>query len=182
MQLSRKFTIAQPIKDSPRLIPAPRAPSPRALLRHFHTLLLVAFCVFDLGALSRFADACDALDLWPLAVLLGLALWSLTSEQLPGSGANLRYVLSLLALSAGLRLFCAMAPLPRLHAATLAIEAYAAATLAGVHPRQRAWSSRGTASRAARPSLPTETLLQRSLGYGLQHAQLSRAACATTMC
>ena len=147
----------------------PVPPPPGALRRHLHAVLLVAFCVFDLIALSRFADACGALDLWPLAVLLGLALWSLTSEQLPGSGANLRYVLSLLALSAGLRLFCAMAPLPRLHAATLAIESYASATLAGVHPRQRAWSSRGTAVLHAL-SLPTETLLQRSLGYGLQHA------------
>ena len=152
-------------------LPDAQAPPPPsgALRRHLHAVLLVAFCVFDLSALSRFADACGALDLWPLAVLLGLVLWSLTSEQLPGSGANLRYVLSLLALSAGLRLCCAMAPLPRLHAMTLAIEAYAAATLVGVHPRQRAWSSRGTAVLHAL-SLPTETLLQRSLGYGLQHA------------
>ena len=149
--------------------PGPAAPSPRALLRHFHALLLVSFCAFDLVALSRFADTCGALDLWPLAALLGLLLWSLTSEQLPGSGANLRYVFALLAISAGLRALAALAPLPRLHAVPLAIETYAAATLAGVHPRQRAWSSRGTAVLHAL-SLPTETLLQRSLGYGLQHA------------
>ena len=147
----------------------PATSSPRALLRHVHALLLVSFCVFDLVALSRFADTCGALDLWPLAALLGLLLWSLTSEQLPGSGANLRYVFALLAVGAGLRALAALVPLPRLHAVPLAIETYAAATLAGVHPRQRAWSSRGTAMLHAL-SLPTETLLQRSLGYGLQHA------------
>lgn len=140
-----------------------------AILRHLHVVLLVAFCAFDLVMLSRFADACDAHNLWPLALLCGLVLWSLTSEQLPGSSANLRYVFTLLALCAGLRAFGALAPLPRLNQATLAIEVYAAATLAGVHPRQRPWSSRGYALLYTL-SLPTETLLQRSLGYGLQHA------------
>lgn len=158
-------------------MPAVQTPVPEAspaampglILRHLHIVLLVGFCVFDLVALSRFADVCDAHNLWPLAVLSGLVLWSLTSEQLPGSGANLRYVFTLLALCAGLRAFSALAPLPRLNQATLAIEGYAAATLAGVHPRQRPWSSRGYALLYTL-SLPTETLLQRSLGYGLQHA------------
>ena len=147
----------------------PAVPPPGALRRHIHAVLLVAFCAIDLSALSRFADVCGALDLWPLAVLLGLVLWSLTSEQLPGSGANLRYVLALLAVGAGLRAFAALAPLPRLRAVPLMIEAYAAATLAGVHPRQRVWSPRSTAVLHAL-SLPTETLLQRSLDCGMQHA------------
>ena len=147
--------------------PAPS--SPHAWLRQFHAVLLVSFCAFDLVAMSRFADTCGALDLWPLAALLGLLLWSLTSEQLPGSGANLRYVFALLAVSAGLRALAALAPLPRLRTVPPVIEAYAAATLAGVHPRQRAWSSRSTAVLHAL-SLPTETLLQRSLDCGMQHA------------
>ena len=152
-------------------IPAPDTSpaSPRsAILHHLYIVLLLAFCAFDLVMLSRFADACDAHNLWPLAVLCGLVLWSLTSEQLPGSSANLRYGFTLLALCAGLRASGAMAPL-RLGQATLAMENYAAATLAGVHPRQRLWSSRGYAFLYTL-SLPTETLLQRSLGYGLQHA------------
>ena len=148
----------------PQTVPAAAVP---AFPRSLQALPLVALCAFDLMALSRFADACGALDLWPLAVLLGLVLWSLTSEQLPGSGANLRYVLALLALGAGLRA-CAAA-LPAISSAAPRIESYAMATLAGVHPRQRAWSPRGHALLHTL-SLPTETLLQRSLGYGLQHA------------
>ena len=151
------------------LVPAAKpAITPGAILRHLHIVLLVAFCAFDLVMLGRFADACDAHNLWPLALLSGLVLWTLTSEQLPGSSANLRYGFTLLALCTALRACGAMTPLPRLNQATQAIEGYAAATLAGVHPRQRSWSSRGYALLYTL-SLPTETLLQRSLGYGLQH-------------
>lgn len=152
--------------SSPDSCPA----SPRSgILPQLYIVLLVAFCAFDLAVLNRFADACDAHNLWLLAVACGLVLWSLTSEQLPGSSANLRYGFTLLALCAAWRACGAMAPLPRLNQATLAIEDYAAATLAVVHPRQRPWSSRGYALLYTL-SLPTETLLQRSLGYGLQHA------------
>lgn len=124
----------------------------------FRTLLLLALCGACAAALSTLADACGALGLWPAAALCALLLWALLGEQLPGSGANLRYVGALLGLSAGLRA-------ARLHRAALGLECYAAATLAG--QRRRQWSPRGHALICAL-STQSDALLQRALGDGLR--------------
>lgn len=122
----------------------------------FRPLLLLALCAACAAALSALADACGALGLWPAAVLCALLLWAKLGEQLPGSGANLRYVGALLGLSAGLRA-------ARLHRAALGLECYAAATLAG--QRRRACSPRGHALICAL-STQSDALLQRVLGDG----------------
>lgn len=131
----------------------------RALLRRLRPLQLLALCTASAAALAQLADGFSAAGLWPGAVLCGLLLWAALGEQLPGSGANLRYVGALLVLGAGLRV-------SRLHRAALGVECYAAATLAG--RRRRDWSPRSYAVICAL-SAQSDTLLQRSLGYGLSH-------------
>ena len=133
-------------------------PPLRALLRRLRPLQPLALCSACAAALSDLADACGALGLWPAAVLCGLLLWALLGEQLPGSGANLRYVGALLGLSAGLRT-------ARLHRAALGVECYAAATFAG--QRRREWSPHGHALICAL-STQSDVLMQRALGDGLR--------------
>jgi hypothetical protein len=128
----------------------------RALLR---PLPLLALCSACAALLSTLADACGALGLWPAAVLSSLLLWALLGEQLPGSGANLRYAGTLLVLGTSLRK-------AHLQRAALQVECYAAATLAG--QRRRDWSPRSHALICAL-SAQSDALLQRSLGYGLSH-------------
>jgi hypothetical protein len=131
----------------------------RPLLRRLRLLQLLALCSACAALLSTLADTCGALGLWPAAMAGALLLWAVLGEQLPGSGANLRYVGALLVLGAGLRAV-------RLPRAALRVECYAAATFAG--QRRRAWSPRGHALICAL-STQSDVLLQRSLGYGLSH-------------
>lgn len=139
---------------------------PRRLLRHLRPLRLLALCSACAAALSMLADACGALGLWPAAMLCGLLLWALLGEQLPGSGANLRYVGVLLVAGAGLRVLGLVLRAPRFGSAALGLECYAAATLAG--RRQRPWSPRAYTLICAL-SAQSDALVQRSLGYGVGH-------------
>jgi hypothetical protein len=148
-QISGEFSVSIRF----RLVRSPLRP----LLRHLRPLQLLALCSACAAALTTLADACGALGLWPAAVLGGLLLWALLGEQLPGSGANLRYVGVLLALGATLRA-------ARLYRAALGMECYAAATFAG--QRRRDWSPRGHVLMCAL-STQSDALMQRSLGYGL---------------
>ena len=147
-------------ESNPARLPA------RRLLRRLRPLQLLALCGVCAAILSTLADACGALGLWPAAVLCGLLLWGLLGEQLPGSGANLRYVGALLVAGAGLRLLGLALQAPRFDSAALGVECYAAATLAG--RRQRRWSPR-TYTLICALSAQSDTLVQRSLGYGFSH-------------
>jgi len=144
-------------------VPIAAHPAASRLLR---PLLLLALCLACAALLSGFADACGELGLWPLIVPCGLLLWVLLGEQLPGSGANLRYAGAVLVASAGLRAVAEALQAPRLGLLALGLECYAAATLAG--ERRRPCSPRAHTLICAL-SAQSDTLLQRSLGYGLRH-------------
>lgn len=137
--------------------------SARGPLRALRLLALCSACALVLSALM---DACGSLGLWPAAVLCGLLLWVMLGEQLPGSGANLRYAGALLVAGAGLRALEQALCLPRLGRLALGVECYAAATLAG--RRQRRWSPRAYTLICAL-SAQSDALVQRSLDYGLRH-------------
>jgi hypothetical protein len=106
----------------------------QSLLRRLRPLQLLALCTASAAILAQLADGFSAAGLWPAAALCGLLLWAALGEQLPGSGANLRYVGALLVLGAGLRA-------TRLHGAALGVECYAAATLAGQRRNPTPWCS-----------------------------------------
>jgi hypothetical protein len=144
-------------------VPKPARPAARRLLR---PLQLLALCLICAALLSDLADACGAWGLWPAAVLCGLLLWALLGEQLPGSAANLRYAGTLLVAGAGLRALGETLHAPRLGLLALGLECYAAATLAG--ERRRPCSPRAHTLICAL-SAQSDSLLQRSVGYGLRH-------------
>jgi hypothetical protein len=128
-------------------------------------LLLPAGCAAGAVLLSELAESWTT-ALWTAAAL-GLLSCAWLGEQLPGSGANLRYAGVLLAASAGLRGLGGVLRAPCLAATALPVECYAAATLAG--ERRRRWPPRAEGLLYAL-ALPADSLLQHSLDDGLRHA------------
>lgn len=108
--------------------------------------------------------------------VLALALWSYSSERQPGSEQNRRYAYVLLALSACVRLFGQLLRVNVIGALTLALDAYALATVAGLDQRRRAVSPFWLSVLFAF-SLPLERAAQRVVGYGLQQISAD-GACA----
>jgi hypothetical protein len=112
-------------------------------------------------------QACSGRWAWPAAAAICLLLWPLASEQLPGSVSCLQFVALLLALAAAMRTVGACLRVPRAHAAGGALDHYAIVTLAGAHPRRRAWSAHGYVLIHA-VSAPIQSTLPCLLGDGLR--------------
>lgn len=165
------------------IVPEPAVGTPvQRLVQHLPLLLLVTGAGVLAAApllwlIASWTDAAyNPQGLWVALAVLGLGLWSYSSEQQPGSDQNRRYAYALLILSALIRLLGQLLRVNVIGALTLTLDVYALATLAGLRQRRRAVSPLWLSLLFAF-SLPLERVVQRLVGFGLQ--QLSAdGACA----
>lgn len=99
---------------------------------------------------------------------LSLFLWSVSSRKISGSSIKSKTPLFLLLASALIRLVGQALAINIIGALTLVMDVYALAKLSGLDQRARPLSPFWLAV-CVGFSLPLERVLQRTLGYGLQH-------------
>ena len=101
-------------------------------------------------------------------ICAGLFGWSVSSQRVTAKPANVRLALALLAATACIRLAGQVLAVNTIGAIALVIDVYAIALLSGLQHRARAVSP-GWLAICFAFSLPLERIVQRTIGYGLQH-------------
>lgn len=105
---------------------------------------------------------------------VGLFLWSVTSKKVAQHPIDKRFPFILLGLSAFVRLLGQIAAINVIGALTLIIDVFAIASLCGLQHRIRALSPFWLAI-CFGFALPLERIIQRTIGYGLQHLSANGA-------
>ncbi len=110
----------------------------------------------------------DSKGLWVFLCAVALFIWSITSKRVTIKPTNKKLALALLVIIALVRLAGQVFAVNVIGAVALVVDVYAIATLAGLQYRKRAVSP-GWLAIIFAFSLPLERIIQRTIGYGLQH-------------
>ncbi|MGB1539331.1 MAG: exosortase T [Rickettsiales bacterium] len=145
---------------------------PRLLLV---SAIAVLACEPVLWLLGTWQDpAYDSSGFYLFAVCAGLFIWSVTSPRTTCQPVQHRYAFALLGATAIIRLIGQVFAINVIGALALVIDVYALAYLSATHLRKRPISPFWLAACFAF-TLPLERILQRSIGYGLQHISADTA-------
>jgi exosortase/archaeosortase family protein len=117
---------------------------------------------------SWFETSLDSQGIWVFLVCVGLFVWSVRSPQQTAQRNSQGFAVSLLFITSLIRAVSQLFAVNVLGAVALAVDVYALGLLFGLNTRKNALSA-GWLAVLFSFSLPIERILQRLIGFGLQH-------------